>query len=407
MPVELEPVAPITHKPCSAYNGEKNMNKLCRQVSIESPSVAGREWVFSFDVPVPDVPAHGARIRVMCAGACYHPRRSPSLSSLTSVSSASSLATDVSLEGDFPTSLPHHGVRDAALFPGYEVAGVIESLGADVPQDCGYTVGDRVILYPYEGIPNGYVEYLVVPDLKYLIKIPDNVSLSVAAMLPAGALLAMNTAFAAHEHVQALLKQRGENSVCKILIVGTGGLALWALRIAAYHFSNMKDRVTITIASLKDDGLLMAQEFKRILSPYRVNVVQWNENLYEKQLIERTMDACQGKVDVVIDFGTTSRSLHRSMQCLSKGGVVFVIKEVADRLLPKFSRRAEEWQQSIKPVEPGTLEQLRELVQLVASGEIEPPPHTVYPAEEALDVVRKLCHSEIQGRAILRFYPAD
>ncbi|XP_053994137.1 quinone oxidoreductase isoform X2 [Hylaeus volcanicus] len=403
MPVELETVTPIaTHKPCAPCRGEeKKMNKLCRQVSIESPSVTGREWVFSIDVPVPDVPAHGARIRVMCAGACYHPRRSPSLSSLTSVSSGSSLATEVSVEGDFPVSLPHHGVRDAALFPGYEVAGVIESLGANVPEDCGYAVGDRVILYPYEGIPNGYVEYLVVHDLKYLIKLPDNVSLSVAAMLPAGALLAMNTVFAAHEHVQALLKQRGEGSVCKILIVGTGGLALWAIRIAAYYFSNMKDRVTITIASLKDDGLTMAQEFQR------VNVVQWSEDLYEKQLIERTMDACRGHVDVVIDFGITSRSLHRSMQCLSKGGVVFIIKEVADRLMPKFSRRAEEWQQSIKSVEPGTLEQLSELVQLVASGEIEPPPHTVYPAEQVLDVVQKLCHSEIQGRAILRFYPAD
>ena len=119
------------------------------------------------------------------------------------------------------------------------------------------------------------------------------------------------------------------------------------------------------------------------------------------------MDACEGAVDIVIDFGTTSRSLHRSLQCLSKGGVVFVIKDVADRLMPKFSRRAEERQQSIKSVEPGSLEQLREIVQLVASGEIEPPPHTVYPAEEAMDVVQKLCHSEIHGRAILRFYPTD
>ncbi|XP_018049846.1 PREDICTED: uncharacterized protein LOC108688202 isoform X2 [Atta colombica] len=405
MPVEFESMAPVAHKTIS-HNGEK-MNKLCRQLSIESPSVTGRDCVFSFDVPVPDVPAHGARIRVVCAGACYHPRRSPSLTSLTSVSSGSSLAADISVESDYPVFIPHHGVRDAALFPGYEVAGVIESFGTEVPEDRELAVGDRVILYPYDGIPNGYVEYLVVHDLKYLIKLPDNMSLSVGAMLPAGALLAMNTVFAAHEHVQALLKERGENSVCKILVVGTGGLALWALRIASYHFSNMRDRVTTTIATLKDDGLLIAQEFQRRHIGYRVNVVQWNEDLYEKQLIERTMDACGGQVDVVIDFGTTSRNLHRSMQCLSKGGVVFVIKEVADRLLPKFSRRAEERQQSIKPVEPGTLEQLRELVQLVASGDIEPPPHTVYPAEEALDVVQKLCHSEIQGRAILRFYPAD
>ncbi|XP_066582919.1 uncharacterized protein Drat isoform X2 [Prorops nasuta] len=383
------------------------MNKLCRQLSIESPNVIGRDCVFSFDVPVPDVPAQGARIRVVCAGACYHPRlRSGSINSANNLldpgSSMNSLATEASLEGDFPASFnTHHGMRNAALFPGFEVAGIIESLGNDVPEDCGYAVNDRVILYPYEGIPNGYVEYLVVHDLKYLIKIPDNMSLSVAAMLPTGALLAMNTVFAAHEHVQNVLKQREPNGVCKILIVGTGGLALWALRIAAYYFSSMRDKVTITIASLKDDGLAMAHESQR------VNVVQWSEDLYEKYLIERTMDACQGLVDVVIDFGTTSRSLHRSMQCLCKGGVVFVIKEVADRLLPKFSRLAEERQQNIKSVEQGSLEQLQDLVELVGSGQIEPPPHTVYPAEEAIDVVHKLCHSEIHGRAILRFYPAD
>jgi len=45
-------------------------------------------------------------------------------------------------------SLPHHGVRDAALFPGYEVAGVIESFGTEVSEDCELAVGDRVILFP-------------------------------------------------------------------------------------------------------------------------------------------------------------------------------------------------------------------------------------------------------------------
>lgn len=50
---------------------------------------------------------------------------------------------------------------------------------------------------------------------------------------------------------------------------------------------------------------------------YRINVVQWTEDLYEKQLIERTTDACGGPVDVVVNFGTTSRSLHRSLQCLA------------------------------------------------------------------------------------------
>lgn len=50
---------------------------------------------------------------------------------------------------------------------------------------------------------------------------------------------------------------------------------------------------------------------------FSVNIVQWNEDVYEKQLIERTKDSCKGLVDIVIDFGTTSRSLHRSLQCLN------------------------------------------------------------------------------------------
>jgi hypothetical protein len=168
------------------------MNKLCRQLSIESPLIGGQECVFSFDVPVPEVPSKGARIRVVCAGACYHPRPSVSLLGLS----------ETSIESDLPTTLTHHGMRNAALFPGYEVSGMVESLGSELVQECGFALGDRVIMYPYEGIPNGYVEYLVVHDLKYLIKLPDIMPLSVAAMLPAGALLAMNTVFAAHEHVQ-------------------------------------------------------------------------------------------------------------------------------------------------------------------------------------------------------------
>lgn len=99
-------------------------------------------------------------------------------------------------------------------------------------------------------------------------------------------------------------------------------------------------------------------------------MVQWNEDVYEKQLIERTRDACGGPVDVVIDFGTTSRSLHRSLHCLGKGGVVLISEEVAERLLPKFARLADEREQRIRAVRPGTVEQLHELVQLVAENKV-------------------------------------
>jgi D-arabinose 1-dehydrogenase-like Zn-dependent alcohol dehydrogenase len=72
----------------------------------------------------------------------------------------------------------------------------------------------------------------------------------------------------------------------------------------------------------------------------------------------------------VIDFGTTSRSLHRSLQCLNSGGVVLVSEEVAERLLPKFSSLIHKTNQKIEAVANGSIDQLKELVEYVASGEV-------------------------------------
>uniref|UniRef100_A0A182NF80 Enoyl reductase (ER) domain-containing protein n=1 Tax=Anopheles dirus TaxID=7168 RepID=A0A182NF80_9DIPT len=408
------------------------MSKLIRQVSIETPAPKLKDCVLNLVVPVPDTPAQGARILVVYAGACYRKNQSTSISSISSQLSdtgdittslhllakqmQSGSFTSISEEGPDSTPAQHHqtsvaiqhnpqahqGVRDGALFPGFEVAGVIESLGSELKPDCGFKVGQRVILYPYEGVPHGYSELMVVPDLKYLIPIPDELSLSVAATLPTGALLAQSAIIAAHKIVDDLLKSRPGEKV-KILIVGTGGLALWAVRIAAQHFYTpaTKDKIQITVASLRDEGFLVAKKCER------VNIVQWNEDLYEKQLIERTHDACDGLVDIVIDFGTTSRSLHRSMQCLTKGGHIFISDEVAEKLLPKFSKRAEERGQTIEAVPTGTVEQLHQLVKLVSSNEIEPPPHSVFPSDQAAEVVRKLASSEIPGRAILKFHDIE
>lgn len=242
------------------------MNKLCRQVSIESPSPAMKDCVFNFIVPVPDTPAKGARILVVCAGACYRLKRSPSISSVSSISSdLNDLAFQVQT-GQMPpaqsSSPAHSGMRDGALFPGFEVAGVIESLGSELGPDCGFHVGQRIILYPFEDVPNGYSELVVVPELKYLVPIPDSLPLSVAAMLPTGALLAMNAVYSAHLILEKVLEKRGPESQCKILIVGTGGLALWAVRIATQYFErkSVHERVNINVACLRDEGIRLAKE---------------------------------------------------------------------------------------------------------------------------------------------------
>lgn len=273
---------------------EAAMSKLIRQVSIEAPAPKIKDSVFNLVVPVPDTPPHGARILVVYAGACYRKNQSTSISSISSqISDTGDITTSLSIlakqmqsgicssiSEEGPDSSPaqahqtsvaiqhnpsaHHGVRDGALFPGFEVAGVIESLGTEVKPDCGYKVGQRVVLYPYEGVPAGYSELMVAPELQYLIPIPDNLPLSVAATLPTGALLAQSAIISAHAIVDELLKKRPGEKV-KMLIVGTGGLALWALRIAAQHFytPTTKDKIQITVASLRDEGFVMAKKCEK------------------------------------------------------------------------------------------------------------------------------------------------
>lgn len=51
-------------------------------------------------------------------------------------------------------------------------------------------------------------------------------------------------------------------------------------------------------------------------------MVRWNEDLYEEQLVERTKNACEGPVDIVIDFNATSRSIRRALKCLAKVKII-------------------------------------------------------------------------------------
>ncbi|XP_037779595.1 L-threonine 3-dehydrogenase isoform X1 [Penaeus vannamei] len=364
-----------------------DMARLVKQVSIESPTHKLKECIFNFETPMPEIPPAGARVKVRNAGVCYR---------LRSASSSSSIKSVDSLHCGSPL---HHSVRDTALFPGYEVAGTVEALGVEVTET-DLQVGDRVIVYPYEGHPPGYAEYIAVPDVQYLIKVPENMNLSTAAMLPSGALWAMNTVFSAHNHVEKVLSEKGETGQCKILLVGTGGLALWAMRIARFYWPQKRDRIVIAVACLRDEGISIAQEY------LRVNVVQWNEDLYEEQLVERTKDACGGPVDIVIDFSATSRSIRRALKCLAPGGVMLVSSEHSEGLISRYSSLAEKENHQLIPIEFGTLNQLRNLVHLVSTGEIEPPPHTIFSADRANEALAKIGRGLIPGRAILEF-PED
>lgn len=110
----LPPTDPDHHNPHSTHSTH-NMNKLCRQVSIESPGPGAKNCVFNFFVPIEDTPALGARIRIVCAGACY--RRRDRANSITSMSSVSSELSDYCPSVNSMSSPAHQGIREAPSFP--------------------------------------------------------------------------------------------------------------------------------------------------------------------------------------------------------------------------------------------------------------------------------------------------
>jgi len=45
-----------------------------------------------------------------------------------------------------------------------------------------------------------------------------------------------------------------------VLVVGTGGLALWVLLLAQHYFEDIEDKVLLAVASLRDEGILLVKE---------------------------------------------------------------------------------------------------------------------------------------------------
>lgn len=88
-------------------------------------------------------------LQVMCAGACYRSRST----SVSSTCSNSSYGSESGMSAGSSQSLI--GFRDSSFYPGYEVAGVVESIGEEVDPNCQVKVGDNVIVYPFDEVPPG------------------------------------------------------------------------------------------------------------------------------------------------------------------------------------------------------------------------------------------------------------
>jgi len=283
------------------------------------------------------------------------------------------------------------GVKENVV-PGSDCAGEIVALGSDVQ---GWNSGDRVCvnfapthLYggfsvelsrsalggPTDGV---LVEYRTFPA-SALVRVPEYLSYEEAATLPCAAL----TAYSA---LMGPVPLKGGDTV---LVLGTGGVSIFALQIA------VASGATVIVTSSSDSKLELAKKLGA------QHVINYNTTAdWDKEVLKIT--GGEG-ADHIIEVGGPG-TLAKSFKCVSYGGWIHSIGFVAaggeqvNTTMATISRGC-----SLRGILVGSVAQFKDMNRLLVAKQIKPVVDKVFAFEELKEAYNHLAAQKFVGKIVVK-----
>lgn len=281
---------------------------------------------------------------------------------------------------------------------GHEIEGEVVAVGPDAK---GVKIGQRYAVFPWigcgkcpsclrgeenicvggprqlgcsNGCPGGYATHVLVPDAKYLIDYG-----SVDPALGAAYMCSGLTAYAAMKKVGKL----GPND--QVMVLGVGGVGMMGVQFAKALFGKGP------LAADIDDEKLAAAKKAGASATY---------NTREPDIGKKVMADTGGGAYAVVDFVGSEKSFAFASSAVRRGGKVIIVGLFGGAMqmpLPMFPFRAI----SIGGSMVGSLDDTREMMELVRAGKVDPVPCAKRPLSEANRTLDDLREGKIVGRVIL------
>lgn len=335
------------------------------------------------EVPVPDVGPGEVLVKVGGAGMCR---------------------TDFQLiDGYFDTGLD----MDFPITPGHEIAGWVDTVGAEVPASAGLAEGDQVVVYGSWGEGScrqchsgneqlcahgtwagfgrhgGYQEYIPVP-YRYLIKVPARDDLSPENLAPL-----TDAGLTPYRGLKKLRESGHLGAGRTLAVTGIGGLGSYAAQYAKL----LGGGADVVAFARSDEKLKIATENG---VDHAINVRDKTAEAVAAELAELTG---RSEIDAVIECAGAEESIRLAFSLLATEGAVASVGLIGNRIdIPLFPLVAREY--TYFGSFWGNFNDLTEVLALATQGQIK---HTVTKVrfDDINDTIDAMARGDVLGRAVI------